>query len=295
MVAQDEGASAPAPELPVEAPEVEGPASDAPAPQMPAPAPQAPTPMPTFPPVPPAAPAPVAIAPVTEPTSDTPAPDTNPQDPALSAASGRLVAEGEAPVEATPAAPEVSPAPAARPAAEPVIAEAVPAPAPGPARTEAPQAPVPAAPARAAEPAPPPVLAHRAPQIHALLQLTQNVGGEAVARLALHPEELGHVEVVLRAGAEGLTATITADSSLAVAVLDRAAGELRNTLEAGGVHLAQIEVAGRDDAAPRDRDGQPGSPHGRRATHLDLEPDPDPDAQDVVVALATGVLVDVRA
>jgi hypothetical protein len=148
-------------------------------------------------------------------------------------------------------------------------------------------------------PAPPaaPVLAHRVPQLHALVELARTRGGQATARLELHPADLGRVDVVLRQSPDGLTAVLTAHDPAAVAVLDQAAADLRTALADRGVTVARVDVEAQ--AAGRGHDGHGRHAHGHhdhgRRPHLLTDPDPDPDVTVVPVALAPGALVDVRA
>jgi flagellar hook-length control protein FliK len=67
--------------------------------------------------------------------------------------------------------------------------------------------------------------------------------GAAHARLALHPAELGGIEVRLRVTAEGLTASIAAERPEAVQALQQAGAELRRALEQRGVTVLSVDVS----------------------------------------------------
>ncbi|MBX5474635.1 MAG: flagellar hook-length control protein FliK [Thermoleophilia bacterium] len=62
------------------------------------------------------------------------------------------------------------------------------------------------------------------------------------ARIVLTPPELGTVEIRLRYGERGVSATFHADSSQAAQTLALAAGDLRRALEAQGIQVQQIDV-----------------------------------------------------
>jgi len=64
----------------------------------------------------------------------------------------------------------------------------------------------------------------------------------ARARIVLTPPELGTVEIRLRYGERGVSATFHADSSQAAQTLALAAGDLRRALEAQGIQVQQIDV-----------------------------------------------------
>lgn len=128
--------------------------------------------------------------------------------------------------------------------------------------------------------------------------------GAALARLELHPAELGGVAVRLKVTAEGLFAQIAADRPDAVQALQQAGAELRRSLEDRGLNIVALDVtlaagAGaqtndhaaqrRDDgaaeaiASTRDMDGT-GSTGGMEQ-----------DAPVTTVRTPSGVLVDVLA
>jgi flagellar hook-length control protein FliK len=83
--------------------------------------------------------------------------------------------------------------------------------------------------------------------------------GDTSARITLHPNELGSVDIHLRYGSDGITATVRADSPQAAQVLHQAAPDLKRSLEAQGMSLLGFDV--------RDRSGQPadGDPTGKQS------------------------------
>jgi flagellar hook-length control protein FliK len=114
--------------------------------------------------------------------------------------------------------------------------------------TAAPATPQPEASVRLAD------LAHAAQT--AITISSQN--GDTSARITLHPNELGSVEIHLRYGSDGITATVRADSPQAAQILHQAAPDLKRALEAQGMSLLGFDV--------RDRSGQPasGDPTGQQ-------------------------------
>lgn len=71
-------------------------------------------------------------------------------------------------------------------------------------------------------------------------------GGASMVRIALTPPELGHVNVTLRAGVDGLSAVLRAEEPAAAALLQLGQGELRQRLEALGLGRAHVEVSTQD-------------------------------------------------
>jgi len=86
-----------------------------------------------------------------------------------------------------------------------------------------------------------PVPVHRAPVAIADMVQLSRAGGAANARLILHPEQLGGVEVQLRHTADGLEAVVRADHPEALVALERGATELRRALEDRGVTLNSLD------------------------------------------------------
>src|SRR6201991_3864171 len=90
--------------------------------------------------------------------------------------------------------------------------------------------------------------------------------GYTGARVTLHPGELGGVEVLLRGGGSGLTATVVAENPHAAHLLEQSANELQRRLADQGLELVslQISVGGESagNAAPDGR-ANAGAPAAR--------------------------------
>jgi flagellar hook-length control protein FliK len=141
-----------------------------------------------------------------------------------------------------------------------------------------------------------------APSPAAALEATIRMAGEngyTRARVTLHPAELGGVEVLLRGGASGLTATVVAENPHAAHLLQQSAVELQRRLADQGIELASIQIlAGggeAPDSAPNGREGA-SAPAGRAATgNADDTDAPAAPEQIKTIDLGGGVLVDVLA
>ncbi|WP_320669646.1 flagellar hook-length control protein FliK [Patulibacter defluvii] len=128
-----------------------------------------------------------------------------------------------------------------------------------------------------------------------------------LAQLHLRPAALGGVEVRLRHGAQGLEATVLADSPDAARALQQASGELRRQLEAQGLHVARLDVGAaapggsgpdsgpRNRASGRDRDhARPAGPTAHATPTTTTDPDFDPRPR-LTLPLPGGARVDVLA
>lgn len=171
------------------------------------------------------------------------------------------------------------------------------------ANAEAPVAPPPVQPAAPATPAPAagPLLAPQVARAQALVELAMR-RGQATANLELHPAELGKVQVRLRHGAAGLTATMTVDRPEALQALQTAADQLRQSLADKGVEVVRLDIglsaqARGDEAKTGARsDGRDASGGTSRRGGTDAVTDHDhDDAPSTVRSLTPGALVDVRA
>jgi flagellar hook-length control protein FliK len=156
----------------------------------------------------------------------------------------------------------------------------------------------PATASRAAAPAATPVpLARTAEAVEHVLRLASS-GGVTHARIALHPAELGSVDVHLRSTSEGIVARVVAHSPEAVHTLQQAAGDLRRSLESQGLTLLNLDIgasgerfAGRagSDAGGL-ASGRPGPDTGDDAATSGGE-----TSNETTLRLPNGVLVDVLA
>ena len=161
----------------------------------------------------------------------------------------------------------------------------------------------PAAPAEAARPAIPaatPVpLARSAEAVEHVLRLASS-GGVTHARIALHPEELGSVDVHIRSTSEGLVARVVAHSAEAVQTLQHAANDLRKSLEEQGLNVLSLDVgssgderaAGRAGAGQTGSDSDSGSGRGGESAGPGAD---DTSTETSTLRLPNGVLVDVLA
>jgi flagellar hook-length control protein FliK len=91
-----------------------------------------------------------------------------------------------------------------------------------------------------------------------------NRRGSATARIMLRPDTLGGVQVKLRAGRDGVSAELIADSAHAAQALATAGGDLRRALEAQGVNLLGLDVRTAGDGA------EAHGHEGRRAAESEL-------------------------
>ena len=127
-----------------------------------------------------------------------------------------------------PTPPQAAPAP---PAQQPIAA----APAPSPA------APVPGA-----------RLAQAVETVHQVIRISQS-GGITQARVQLHPEELGSIDIHLRSTPDGVVARVVADASQAAAVLRDGGDELRRQLASQGINLTHFDVGTDSNGVERRR------------------------------------------
>jgi flagellar hook-length control protein FliK len=138
-------------------------------------------------------------------------------------------------------------------------------------------------------------LARSAEAVEHVIRLASS-RGVTHARIALHPEELGSVDVHIRSTAEGLVARVVAHSAEAVQTLQHAANDLRKALEEQGLNVLNLDIgasgersAGRSSAdagelAGGDAQGDAGSGAAD-----------DTSTETSSLRLPNGVLVDVLA
>jgi flagellar hook-length control protein FliK len=260
------------------------------APEVPAVAPQVP-----------ATPTPVA-------KTDAPAQPVAPQQTAVQAP------KPQAQAAASPAPPEPSlQAPAAteqqaatqqqsqeQPLPQPAAPQKPVAQAPQQAAPVAPTAPA-AAPAAAERPAPalptatatPVPLARAAEAVEHVLRVVAARGGVTHARIALHPDSLGSVDVHIRSTAEGLVARVVAHTAEAVQTLQSAANDLRQSLEEQGLNLMSLDIGQPGERRAGDRDHEAAG-HGADSDQSSAAGETE-NAAGQTLRLPTGVLVDVLA
>jgi flagellar hook-length control protein FliK len=211
------------------------------------------------------APTPSAQHPTPDPQHPTPDPQHSPQ----SAVSGPQVA-----------APPAQPAPTAAPAQPaPPVAPAPPA--------AAPQAPV--AGMR---------LEQAVETMHQVIRISQS-SGITQARVQLHPQELGQVDIHLRSTPDGVVARVVADASQAAAVLRDGGDDLRRLLAQQGINLTRFDVgtAGQDQRQASFAGGGGQQQRGSRGnTSEDVDSHSSADHNpETTVSLPNGVLIDVLA
>lgn len=179
------------------------------------------------------------------------------------------------------------------PAAPPNAGQAVGGPPPAPLPSAAPASPVTSV--------APTNLAQTVERIHALVHVAR-ANGIAQARLELHPQELGAIQVRIRHTADGVVATMTAERPEALQALQQAGDDLRRHLEQRGTNLLSLDVglaAGGQGQAREQRDPAGRARAARAAGDgpdtIEAIHDNDDPTGAQAVELPAGVLVDVRA
>ncbi|HEU4657631.1 MAG TPA: flagellar hook-length control protein FliK [Capillimicrobium sp.] len=163
----------------------------------------------------------------------------------------------------------------------------------------------PAAPRGDAAPLQPPApvpAAHAPEALRDLIELARTRDAHH-ARLVLHPNDLGGVEVHLRQTADGVEATVQVDHPEALAVLQRGLGDLQRSLEARGVTLTSVDLGLAGEQQQSERRPEPGSDRAATRGALSGIGDGDEDAPETLstttatttVRLSAGAVVDVMA
>jgi flagellar hook-length control protein FliK len=249
--------------------------ADKPEPQVPATRPQ-----------PPATPAQPQAAPKQPEHAPIPAPNQEPQQqdtpagapaPAAAAQAQVTAANSQLPTANSPSPPQAAPV------------------------QPAPQAPAVTAPPAPAAPAPPPGarLAQAVETVHQVIRISQS-NGITQARVQLHPEELGSIDIHLRSTPDGVVARVVADASQAAAVLRDGGDELRRQLASQGINLTHFDVGTTGQERREAAFGNGGSSQ-QRGNHSANSEDADagaasPDNTDeTTITLPNGVLIDVLA
>jgi flagellar hook-length control protein FliK len=91
--------------------------------------------------------------------------------------------------------------------------------------------------------------------IRATIQIAARAG-IAQARIALQPEELGHISIHLSQTSEGLLARVTAATPAAAEALAASRPELHQMLNSLGVSLLRLDIGSFGQSEARNRDGQ---------------------------------------
>jgi flagellar hook-length control protein FliK len=127
--------------------------------------------------------------------------------------------------------------------------------------------------------------------------------GVTQARIALEPEDLGHISIRLSQTSDGLLARVSADTPAAVQALAEGRSELHQSLSSLGVSLLRLDISsfGQPQAGSRE-DRSAGNPDGTRTAGpaQDSEAADDAatgalDGAGAPAPIAGGELVDVLA
>ncbi len=140
--------------------------------------------------------------------------------------------------------------------------------------------------------------------INATLEIAVRQGATQ-ARIALHPEELGQINIRLTQTSQGLLARVSAETPAAAQALAAGRAELHQSLSSLGVSVLRLDI-GFGQAESGDREGRfagdpnfPGASSSARASSSLEELDsPDAAQSDAAVpsaSLTGGALVDVLA
>jgi flagellar hook-length control protein FliK len=135
--------------------------------------------------------------------------------------------------------------------------------------------------------------------VQAVIRMAQTNGVTRV-RVALHPEQLGGLEIHLRSTPDGIVAKVVADAAQAANVLRHAGEELRRSLEGQGLNLVRFDVATAGGQGERRSDfghDEPSTGSNGRTPAASVEDTdaPTDTTQETTVQLPNGVLVDVLA
>jgi len=133
--------------------------------------------------------------------------------------------------------------------------------------------------------------------VHQVIRISQS-GGITQARVQLHPEELGSIDIHLRSTPDGVVARVVADASQAAAVLRDGGDELRRQLASQGINLTHFDVgtAGQErrEAAFGNSGSQQRGTRGETPEEADTGTSTD-NNDETTITLPNGVLVDVLA
>jgi hypothetical protein len=135
--------------------------------------------------------------------------------------------------------------------------------------------------------------------IHATIELAARQG-VAQARIALHPQELGHIAIRLSQTGEGLLARVSAETPAGAQALAEGRAELHQTLSSLGVTLLRLDVGSFTQSQTGERDqsasGQGGSSTSGEADGTEEAEGAQAPAQTTAPAgIGAGELVDVLA
>lgn len=80
-------------------------------------------------------------------------------------------------------------------------------------------------------------------------------GGAAQARIALQPEELGHISIRLSQTSSGLLARVTADTAAGAQALSESRSELHQSLSSLNLPLLRLDISSFGQPQPENREG----------------------------------------
>jgi flagellar hook-length control protein FliK len=133
--------------------------------------------------------------------------------------------------------------------------------------------------------------------VQAVIRMAQS-NGVTRARVALHPEQLGGLEIHLRSTPDGIVAKVVADAAQAANVLRHAGEELRRSLESQGLNLVSFDVGtagGQGERSSSSGQGESGTNGRNPFGSVDDTEAPADTTQETTVRLPNGVLIDVLA
>jgi flagellar hook-length control protein FliK len=137
-------------------------------------------------------------------------------------------------------------------------------------------------------------LARSAEAVEHVIRLA-SAGGVTHARIALHPEELGSVDVHIRSTNEGIVARVVAHSAESVQTLQHAANDLRKSLEEQGVNVLTLDIGQSGDERSAGRSGTEGGGLARGDGQVATAEQESTETKTSTLRLPSGVLVDVLA
>jgi flagellar hook-length control protein FliK len=159
---------------------------------------------------------------------------------------------------------------------------------------------------QASTPALPPGLVHTSVSLQDAVDAVRatftaaNQAGISSARITLSPASLGGIKISISQTPDGLVARLAADHPEAVQTLQQSAGDLRRSLEAGGVSLLRLDIGGTGQSLS----GFSGSDHEGSAPGSQTSGSGDPETADgeetstpteLTIELSSGSLVNVLA
>lgn len=135
-------------------------------------------------------------------------------------------------------------------------------------------------------------LARSAEAVEHVLRLA-SARGVTHARIALHPQELGSIDLHIRSTNEGIVARVVAHSAESVQTLQNAANDLRKSLEEQGVNVLNLDIGHSGERSA----GRSGSESGGTSYEGPAAEGSDetPTETTSTLRLPNGVLVDVLA